>query len=47
MSSGIIRDVSDADASFGSFLKAHSRIGVEEKKWIIPVDLQQMRLQDR
>jgi hypothetical protein len=46
MTSEIIRNVRDAGASFGSFLKARSRIRVEEKKVIIPVDLQQQRLRD-
>jgi hypothetical protein len=46
MTSEISRSVSDADASFRSFLEARSRILVGEKKVIIPVDLQQQRLQD-
>ena len=46
MTSEIIRNVSDADASFGSFLEARSRIHVGDKKVIIPVGLQQKSLQD-
>jgi hypothetical protein len=47
MTDEIIRNVSDAGASFGSFLEARSRIRVGDKKVIIPVDLQQNRLSDR
>jgi hypothetical protein len=46
MNSEIIRNVSDAGASFGSFLEARSRIRVGDRKVIIPVDLQQTRLRD-
>jgi hypothetical protein len=46
MTSEIIRNVSDAGTSFGSFLEARSRIRVGEKKMIIPVDLQQKSLRD-
>ena len=46
MTSEITRNVSDAGASFGSFLEARSRIRAGDKKVLIPVDLQQTRLQD-
>jgi len=46
MTSEIIRNVSDADASFGSFLEARSRIRVGDKNVIILVDFQRQRLQD-
>ena len=46
MTSEIIRNVSDAGATFGNFLEARSRIRVGEEKVIVPVELQQQRLQD-
>ena len=46
MTSEIISNVRDAGASFGSFLEARSRIRVGDEKLIIPVNLQQTRLQD-
>ena len=46
MTSEIIRNVGNTGASFGSFLEARSRISVGDKKVLIPMDLQQRRLQD-
>jgi len=46
MTGEIILNVSDAGASFGSFLEARSWIRVGDKKVLIPVGLQQRRLQD-
>jgi hypothetical protein len=46
MTSEFIRTVSDARASFGSFLEARSRIRAGDKKVLIPVDLQQPTLRD-
>lgn len=46
MTSEIIRNVSDAGASFGSFLEARSRIRVGDKEVLISLDLQQTSLCD-